>query len=308
MPYILASLVHHYSWLKDNLPATHPLRHSTLWTSGTLRTLADRILLGNGKCSVTGMIASGLPPHIIHAIEVREVRNTLDQRAFAIMEALEGIPQAVRIDVLSHVQVQGAREVTYEEISRLLNEFRSQLNSDLSTGSRSHSATSGDTLSAAVEQRDATWWKLFYYDSKWSYVPEGFEFPKRLPLKEIWDLYFLGNKEALIRPYRLLAKQLSRSSQIIFSQAKQLIEYIALYGTRCVETVHTISDLYEMTHIQLNDYYELAFSAMCSRFPDAPNMRGDLSYRTLYTKVLVLMEEDRIVEKIVEDPDYLSTI
>ena len=302
MPYILASVVHHFSWLEDNLPADHPLRHSSVWTSGTLRSLKPDVLLGNGRCPETGMMATGLPPHIMHAIQVSEVRSTVEKRTAAILECLHGLPEAVRADVLSHIQVDGAREVTYNEIVTLLNNLRSQLTADLSTGTE-HGGPSGGAVSDSDHQRDTSWWQLFYYNRRWSYVPEGFEFPGRLPLKEIWDLYFLGNKEAHIRPYRLLAKHLSRKSQKVFSEAKKLIEYVALYGQVDVNNVHTVSDLYEMTHAQLNDVYNRAYSCVCSRFDDGANMRADLSYRTLYFKVLLLVKEDKHVRRMLENPD-----
>lgn len=35
-PFLLASLVYHMDWLKDNLPTSYPLFISRVWTSGLL--------------------------------------------------------------------------------------------------------------------------------------------------------------------------------------------------------------------------------------------------------------------------------
>ena len=80
MPYIVASLAHHHAWLKENLPRNHPFTLTSLWTSGALRDLKDKVLLGNGTCEVTGMRASGLPPHILHAVQLQRMEKTAEAR------------------------------------------------------------------------------------------------------------------------------------------------------------------------------------------------------------------------------------
>ena len=63
---------------------------------------------------------------------------------------------------------------------------------------------------------------------------------------------------------------------------------------------------YAMTHIDLNDLHDSAWRRVCSRFTtsDVESMRGDLSYRTLHNKILLLIEEDKEVENIDYEGDH----
>ncbi len=64
LPFLLASLCHHAPALHANLPADHPLFTAPVFTSGLVKTLAPRVLLGNYQCPVTGLAATGVPPMV----------------------------------------------------------------------------------------------------------------------------------------------------------------------------------------------------------------------------------------------------
>jgi len=73
--FLLASLVHHKSWLKDRLSSNHPLFQSRLWSSDILDRLSSKAYIGVGKHPTTGLIATGVPPHIRLANQIEILRT-----------------------------------------------------------------------------------------------------------------------------------------------------------------------------------------------------------------------------------------
>ncbi|ETV91792.1 hypothetical protein H310_13637 [Aphanomyces invadans] len=70
IPFLLASLVYHCKWLKATLAVDHPLFLSHVWTSGTIPSLTTHVLSGVLKNKISGLVASGIPPHIPWSLQV----------------------------------------------------------------------------------------------------------------------------------------------------------------------------------------------------------------------------------------------
>ena len=72
IPFLLASLVYHQDFLKDNLHASHPLFHQAIFTRRfqqlSNKTLVEffkgKILLGTSICKDTQIRATGIPIHL----------------------------------------------------------------------------------------------------------------------------------------------------------------------------------------------------------------------------------------------------
>jgi hypothetical protein len=63
IPYLVASVVHHSSWIAVNLHKDHPLFLSRCWRQGNQKSLLEFLLApSNMFCSITGMQATGIPP------------------------------------------------------------------------------------------------------------------------------------------------------------------------------------------------------------------------------------------------------
>ena len=199
---------------------------------------------------------------------------------------------------MSHIRAQGAREVTHSDLENILENIRTIIeNSNQRNAAALHPPLSDTTSLTNIEQSDYSWWKLFEHpQGKFSYIPVGFEFPRRLSLNEMWNLFFFGDRESKIRPYRFLAKFLTRKDQIVFSQSKKVIEYLVCLGNEHTNNVSDIRDSYKMTHIQLNSFYDCAYRTLCIKLGDGVNMRADLSYRTIYNRILSLSKEGDIEE------------
>jgi len=63
LPWLYASLIHHFTWLDNNLSESHPLRFSAVWRTGIPRSEEERTALidcpvgvaCNGKVQATGV-------------------------------------------------------------------------------------------------------------------------------------------------------------------------------------------------------------------------------------------------------------
>jgi hypothetical protein len=60
VPYLLASIVFHHKWLKDNLHENHPLFVSRVWTTPKFTSLTSLVHSGRVKNATTGLSATGL--------------------------------------------------------------------------------------------------------------------------------------------------------------------------------------------------------------------------------------------------------
>jgi hypothetical protein len=84
LPYLLASLLFHHDFLRQNLDATHPLWNQRLFTirinlngstySNAYVAMKDSLLTGHNYCPETSMQATGIPSHLAMAAEIRDLR------------------------------------------------------------------------------------------------------------------------------------------------------------------------------------------------------------------------------------------
>ncbi len=77
------------------LPATHPLRNARIWKSGVLVSLRTRLRGGNIDLE-TSMQATGLPPHIILARELTELKGEIREMKSSLGHEVRGIPNSLK--------------------------------------------------------------------------------------------------------------------------------------------------------------------------------------------------------------------
>jgi hypothetical protein len=98
MPFLLASLVYHKSWLESKLCSNHPLFTTFLWTSGQINEYLAHVRTGIYQCDDTGMKATGIPPHIAIMYEIltinralANVQHTVTDRSQFVVNILNGM-------------------------------------------------------------------------------------------------------------------------------------------------------------------------------------------------------------------------
>lgn len=124
LPYLLAALIYHRDFLDQELAANHPLRMSAVWTSGLLQDaqMRQRVLSGQGTHPVSGMVATGIPPHVILQkriasledtvrIQMEDTRNVVERERrdlwAALQTELKALPVAVKEELLKNIRMDG---------------------------------------------------------------------------------------------------------------------------------------------------------------------------------------------------------
>ena len=223
LPFMLSSLVYHEKYLRQNLDKNHII-FSARWSTQNplLDEMRERVLCGHGKCKSTELKATGIPAHLACAIEVKQQRkmiedliNKLDaieknQQAFLrdkLNEMAESIPIAVSEEIRSNFLIDGVMPLTSRDLDRRLKQMEENIHSLL--------AASSSTFKEMIQQQhkepqSPTTGESFKWGS-WTHpncghikhsFPPGWEYPDRIPLKALWDLWYFGNKEQRIRPLK----------------------------------------------------------------------------------------------------------
>ena len=60
LPFLLASVLYHREWLNENLPASHPLRSSRVWTHPKAQEIQVKVHAGHWHNKTTGLSATGI--------------------------------------------------------------------------------------------------------------------------------------------------------------------------------------------------------------------------------------------------------
>ena len=205
--FLLASLVHHKSWLERQFPTNHPLFQSRLWTCNVLDRLSARVHVGVGKHLITGLIATGIPPHILIANQIAELRK--EGRAFRdeMIDMMKKQPEELKAVLLENFSINGAMPITYTQVQDMMSaiEQRSQVREQrMLDAIQSHYGMQVNNQSDAQANNAPnvivhTW----SWGGRFHPVPEDFRFPKT-DCRKLWDLWWDGNTLKGYGPYREL--------------------------------------------------------------------------------------------------------
>jgi hypothetical protein len=148
IPKLVASVIHHSTWLEDNLPREHPYFKSFIYREEVSSKLKEHIFSGVDSCDRTGIKAVGVPETVYlnkklddltSAVEMMKRDNDLkeDQRLLDIkfaedeararhsrtqetlVAAIEKTPGLVTQEILSHCKVNGALPVTRYDVDSI---------------------------------------------------------------------------------------------------------------------------------------------------------------------------------------------
>lgn len=179
VPFLLASLIYHKQFLKDHLPAQHPLFLTRVWTSGLMDGLAPRVHAGCGRNPVTKLTATGIPPHIVLANEIVELKTELRSLREELIDRLVQMPQNVSSHMRNEFTIEGAVQITRADVQSLIAEMESRVlsafGSAITTLQVTHNAAVSST---ALHSTDAVEFRSFTWDGRMHNVPQDFNFPK----------------------------------------------------------------------------------------------------------------------------------
>jgi hypothetical protein len=122
IPFLLASLIYHYSYLVDLETSNprHPLFLQRVWTSGVLLRLKDKVGAGCNRNPISKMTATGVPPHLVLANSIVDLQKDLAVLKVDIVSKLEQLPEALKQSMLENFQIEGTVPITRHEMQEMM--------------------------------------------------------------------------------------------------------------------------------------------------------------------------------------------
>lgn len=240
IPYLLASLVYHHDWwsAKDeageyiNISKYHPIHQSRVVTSGLLQRLKSQLSAINtsGRCSVTGMTATGIPMHVdlLREIEVLKMENSALKQQFQQHHTIlmEELPRKVTENILANCNVEGVQQISRNEFDCALDRLYDRINTNITSNIRQLQPIVESIPAVDDTVRNDTW----NWGGKMNLpVPEEWSFPKGTT-KTVCDLFITGipwSDNKRIRPFQLIrVSLLHRKDQSAFTKAEKVFTMI----------------------------------------------------------------------------------
>jgi hypothetical protein len=306
--FMLASLVYHEKYLRQNINKKHVI-FSARWSTQNplLDEMRERVLCGHSICKSTDLKATGIPAHLACALEVKQQRKMIEdlikkmdaieknQQVFfraKLQEMAESIPIAVAREIRSNFLIEGVVPLTSHDLDRRLNEMEKNIHALL--------ATSSSTFKEMIEQQrkeptSPTTEEPFKWDS-WTHpncghithsFPIGWEFPDYLPLKNLWDLWYFGDKEQRIRPFKDIDDDMhSDKSKVRRSRARGVM----LFCETLIKEYGILNDktITQLSIIDSDNAFQEIFMVLVRKLRGRRNIKRveEKSYGTFYKWLL----------------------
>jgi predicted DNA-binding protein len=230
LPYFLASLIHHESFLRANLDQAHPVFVSRVFTHNRLLSaMRDSVLLGFGLSVGTDMRATGIPPHLALAERLHSLSEDTRRLHAEVIHLKQHINEVLPHKVASTVTEQIQENFVVEGVApvsmRLIDQHLSAMEDRLIARANQPNTTLPTT---ATESGPEQVWRTWDWNDGLiaHFVPKGWEFPARLTVKMLWDLWWFGDRSTGIRPLSKINFEVELlQHRMRQSRAKSVIEY-----------------------------------------------------------------------------------
>ena len=127
IPFLLASIVFHQDWIKDNFPENHPLFYSRLFTSGILQRLRSKVETGIYKNEKTKLVATGVPQYVKELHKFDELFHRVGAMEEKFLGVIRELPTKVVSKILDHIQVNGAVSISAGKVQTLVTSLEARL-------------------------------------------------------------------------------------------------------------------------------------------------------------------------------------
>jgi len=280
-------MVYHQRWLRSTLDPGHPIFTSFLFQSGLLSTLEPHVTLESNAITPTG-----IPPHLTMATHLSAISHSVDLCKNEILQKCEALPTVLKDEMFKELEIGGVRSASKEEIAQMLEQqikkFEERLRQHQLTTAPSASSNSSST--AAVEPGSD---QIQWHTSNWGghleqMVPEGWRLPK-CGAKEMWNLWWFGNKSERIRPYQKLQPWNLKDSndKDRLSKVKGVMEKIedVAKENKLIEDGKTITQL---TAAECSKVFDTAYAELLRRLKS--KMTGKRKCRTEQIAIVTVYE------------------
>ena len=205
LPYMLASICYHEEWLRATLSPRHPIFASHLFASGSIPALKIHITTGSSRCVLTGMLATGIPPHLVLSNDMTDVAKQTVMLKDEILNKCKELPAELVTVLMSRFSINGALPVTLDDMQRMINTVITQMRAELRDALPTAAAPLLTPPPLPLDGDTDPRFQLWQWKGQLHMVPEGWQFPST-NVKATWHQWHYGHVQDRVRPLRRLRK------------------------------------------------------------------------------------------------------
>ena len=215
----MASLFYDEEFLRQNLSPNHGIFHARVFAKNRLLdVLRGKTIICIGNCVVTELKATGNPPHLAISGRLSELTQDIERKRLENAQMKESLLSTLPVIIASRVTdeirenfvLEGVAPLSLRDIDTRIEALKSTIVGDMCQiiGQSANIISSPDG-NVNIEANGQNAWRVWNWGDEHiaHFVPPGWNFPDRLSVKSIWDMWFYGNTELGIRPYKLLVKR-----------------------------------------------------------------------------------------------------
>ena len=235
IPFLIASVIYHWDWIKATLPPRHSIFYSKIVTLGLVSAWKSKVsIVSDYQADIR---PTGIPMVIAIAKSVDRLSNVTMEKFEAVFEVIEELPERIRDSVMECIgsangvivhQENAIRNAVKEIVAPLA---ESLAESVLRIEKRIDSITSHDGITQfhSIEgsaYEPITNFKSFCWGGRIHNFPENFVMPGE-NCSAVWILWLFGNSEESIAPYRsLYTKYMHPNERAQHSKAKYVMDTV----------------------------------------------------------------------------------
>lgn len=206
LPYLLASLLYHIDYLRENLSSQHPIwsqRMTTLRHQNVsfIEYFQPRVIHAVGHSVISNLRATGLPTTIVmkntirdHGLKIDELQHKQDQSTQVLQQYLKetfhDLPKKLKEHLLENFTIQGVIPINRNDIADMLDlrfeRFERTLNIRQPEESKFQESEEDRSRLGPNASQYFTWGGRMG-----RLVPEGYIFPST-DVKTTWDIWHYG--------------------------------------------------------------------------------------------------------------------
>jgi hypothetical protein len=295
IPFFLASIVFHETFLRSKLCPRHPLFSNALFAGGYISQLRGRVLTGRFECKRSGMRACGIPAQLVLAGELAEVREELstlrshiDSRSDGIERLLSELPQRTFRQIADNIAINGVHPITRDEFHRLSADLVTLVTETLHRHGRIPGTESQEVeLPTPQESQTGGAFPAYTWGGRLHPVPEGWKFPGCTP-KATFFIWHHGSRDVpMIAPLRTLSRHdVSTTTWVQVSRVRGVFKEIERLAV-CAGAVPEGISVHTLSKQDLSNVFDEGFSRLITQlYGNDSHRSGEKDLGTLYNRIL----------------------
>ena len=215
-------------------------------------------------------------------------------KEYFIQDLPERLALKVSAEIRENFQIDGHSSLTLRDMDRMkdsiLLEMREEMRKLVEKFNVVNSTpnSGSDINNNSVDIRS---WKTWYANDGFlcRFVPPDWSFPDRLTTKALWDLWWYGEKNKGIRPYRLLNRSvdIEKKRRIMFTRAKKVMMYYEEVASKMNLLPIGTQSISSLSLEESDRMFEKLFEHATTELYGEGNERRpqDVAYGTIYNKL-----------------------